>query len=94
MALTSTAIRNAKPKAKPYKLADEKALFLLVQPSGGMVWRFKFRVDCRDEQGNPKKVERQLGLGTYPDVSLKDARALRDDARTLLAKGTLLEKGR
>ncbi|KUR81211.1 integrase arm-type DNA-binding domain-containing protein [Novosphingobium sp. Fuku2-ISO-50] len=87
MALTSTAIRNAKPKAKPYKLADEKGLFLLVQPSGGMLWRFKFRVDGRDEQGNPKKVERKLGLGTYPDVSLKDARALRDDARTLLAKG-------
>jgi integrase len=87
MALTSIAIRNAKPKAKPYKLADEKGLFLLVQPSGGMLWRFKFRVDGRDEQGNPKKVERKLGLGTYPDVSLKDARELRDEARTLLAKG-------
>ncbi|MBC2666578.1 tyrosine-type recombinase/integrase [Novosphingobium flavum] len=87
MALTNTAIRNAKPKAKPYKLTDEKGLFLLVQPSGGMLWRFKFRVDGRDEQGNPKKVEKKLGLGTYPDVSLKDARDLRDDARALLAKG-------
>ena len=45
MALTNTAIRNAKPTTKPYKLADEKGLFLLVQPSGGMLWRFKFRVD-------------------------------------------------
>jgi hypothetical protein len=42
MALTDTAIRNAKPKAMPYKLADEKGLFLLVQPSGGKLWRFKF----------------------------------------------------
>ena len=87
MALTNTAIRNAKPKAKPYKLTDEKGLFLLIQPSGGMLWRFKFRVDGRDDAGNPKKVEKKLGLGTYPEVSLKDARDLRDDARTLLAKG-------
>ena len=87
MALSINAIRNAKPTAKPYKLADEKGLFLLVQPSGGMLWRMKFRVDGRDAQGNAKKVEKKLGLGTYPEVSLKDARALRDDARALLAKG-------
>jgi len=62
MALTNTAIRNAKPQAKPYKLTDEKGLFLLVQPSGGMLWRFKFRIDGRDDAGNPKKVEKKLGL--------------------------------
>lgn len=45
MALTDTTIRNAKPQAKPYKLTDEKGLFLLVQPSGGKLWRFKFRTD-------------------------------------------------
>jgi integrase len=87
MALTNTAIRSAKAQAKPYKLTDEKGLFLLVQPSGGMLWRFKFRVDGRDDHGNPKKVEKKLGLGTYPEVSLKEARDLRDDARALLAKG-------
>ncbi|WP_068073894.1 tyrosine-type recombinase/integrase [Novosphingobium lentum] len=87
MALNITTIRNAKPKAKPYKLTDEKGLFLLVQPSGGMLWRFKFRTDGRDGAGNPKKVEKKLGLGTFPDVGLKDARDLRDDARALLAKG-------
>ena len=74
MALTNTTIRSAKPKAKPYKLTDEKGLFLLVQPSGGMLWRLKFRVDGRDEQGNPKKVEKKLGLGTYPEVSLTRVR--------------------
>lgn len=87
MALTDTAIRNAKPKAKPYKLADEKGLFLLVQPSGGKLWRFKFRVDGRDEKGQPKRIEKKVALGAYPDVNLKDARRLRDEARTTLASG-------
>jgi integrase len=87
MALSNTALSRVKPKAKPYKLADEKGLFLLVQPSGGMLWRFKYRIDGRDAAGNPKRVERKLGLGTFPEVGLKDARDLRDDARALLAKG-------
>ena len=87
MSLSITTLRNAKPAAKPYKLADEKGLYLLVQPSGGMLWRFKYRADGRDEAGNPKRVEKKLGLGTYPDVGLKAARDLRDEARAMLAKG-------
>jgi integrase len=87
MALSVTTLRNAKPKARPYKLADEKGLFLLVQPSGGMLWRFKYRIDGRDAAGNPKRVEKKLGLGTFPEIGLKDARDLRDEARALLAKG-------
>lgn len=87
MALTTVAIRNAKPKANPYKLTDEKGLFLLVQPSGGLLWRFKYRVDGSDADGNPKRVEKKLGLGTFPEVGLKDARELRDQARALLARG-------
>ena len=87
MALTNTTLRNSKPKAKPYKLADEKGLFLLVQPSGGMLWRMKYRVDGRDEEGNPKRVEKKLALGTYPEISLKEARDRRDEARHLLAQG-------
>lgn len=87
MALSTTAIRNAKPSAKPYKLTDEKGLFLLVQPSGGMLWRMKYRVDGTDAEGCPKRVEKKLGLGIYPDVSLKAARDRRDDARRLLADG-------
>lgn len=86
MALSTTTIRNAKPQAKPYKLTDEKGRFLLVQPSGGMLWRMKYRVDGTDAEGNPKRVEKKLGLGIYPDVSLKDARDRRDEARRLLAK--------
>lgn len=78
MALSDTALRNLKPGTKPYSVADEKSLSLLVQPSGGKWWRFRYRVD-----GTAK----MLSLGTYPDVSLKSAREKRDEARKMLASG-------
>ena len=78
MALTDAKIRAAKPRAKPYKLADEKGLFLLVQPSGGRLWRFKHRKDGK---------EQKLSLGVYPDIGLKEAREKLDAARKLLAAG-------
>jgi integrase len=78
MPLTHTAIRNAKPGEKPVKLFDERGLFLLVTPSGGKWWRFKYRFDGK---------EKQLSLGVYPDVNLKDARERRDAARKLLTNG-------
>lgn len=87
MALSNTTIRNAKPKANACKLADENGLYLLVQPSGGKLWRLKYRVDGSDALGNPKRIEKKLGLGVYPDVGLKEARARRDEARRLLANG-------
>jgi integrase len=87
MALTATAIKNAKPTNKPYKLADEKGLHLLVAPSGGMLWRFKYRFDGTGEDGTPKRVEKLLSLGSYPEVSLKTARERRDAAREQLANG-------
>ena len=74
--LTVTATNNAKPKDKPYKLADEKGLYLFVQASGGKLWRFDYRFDGK---------RKTLALGAYPDVSLADARNKRDDARKLLA---------
>lgn len=76
MSLSDTAIKNAKPSTKPIKLSDEKGLFLLVTPAGGKWWRLKFRFGGK---------EKLLSLGTYPDISLKDARQRRDDARKLLA---------
>ncbi len=78
--LTPSAVANAKPKDKPYKLADERGLFLLVQPNGSRWWRFKYR-----RPGT--RAENLLSLGTFPDVSLKKARERRDEARTLLADG-------
>jgi len=78
MALTDVAIKNAKPRVKPYKMGDAGGLFLLVQPSGGKLWRLKYRVDGR---------EKKLGIGTYPEISLAEARKRRDDARELIAAG-------
>ncbi len=78
MSLTDASCKNAKPKDKPYKAADGKGLFLLVTPGGGKWWRLKYRY-----AGKAKL----LSLGTYPDVSLKDARDRRDAARKLLADG-------
>jgi integrase len=81
------ALKNAKPKAKPYKLADEKGLFVTVSPAGGMLWRWKYRVDGVGADGQPKRVEKLLSLGRYPDVSLKLARERRDAAREQHAAG-------
>jgi integrase len=76
MALTDTAIRNTKPAEKPIKLTDERGLYLLVKPNGSRWWRFDYRY------GGKRKT---LSMGVYPDVSLKDARNRRDEARKLLA---------
>lgn len=76
--LSDIQVRNAKPKAKDVKLFDGQGLFLLVTPTGGKLWRFKF-----DYQGKSKL----LALGVYPAVSLADARQRREDAKKLLANG-------
>lgn len=78
--LTPSAVANAKPRAKPYKLADERGMYLLVKPDGARWWRFDYR-----RPGTGKR--NTLSLGTFPDVSLKNARTRREEARTLLADG-------
>lgn len=77
--LRPSAVVNAKPRAKAYKLADERGLYLLVKPDGARWWRFDYR-----RPGNKKR--NTLSLGTYPDVPLKKARERRDEARRLLAE--------
>jgi hypothetical protein len=76
--LTELRVRAANAAEKPYKLYDERGLFMLVTTAGGRLWRFKYRV-CG--------VEKLLTLGAYPDFSLKRAREKRDDARRALADG-------
>lgn len=76
MPLTNTEIRNAKPADKARKLFDGGGLYLEVAPSGGKWWRLKYRYGGK---------EKRLSLGVYPDISLKDARNRRDEARKLLA---------
>ena len=75
MALTELAVKSARPKDKPYKLFDERGLYLLVERSGGRLWRFKYSVAGR---------EKLISLGNYPDVPLKRAREKRDEARRLV----------
>jgi hypothetical protein len=48
MALTDVAVRNAKPRATAYKLADGDGMYLLVKPDGGRYWRLDYRT-CRAE---------------------------------------------
>lgn len=76
--LSDRACRQAQPREKAYKLADEKGLHLLVQPTGSKSWRQKYRFDGK---------EKQLTHGPYPEVSLAAARALRDSARAVLREG-------
>jgi len=77
MSLTDTGIRRAKIIDKPYKMFDSRGLFLLVTPNGGKWWRFRYRFEGK---------EKLISLGTYPDVSLEEARELREAERKKLAK--------
>jgi integrase len=76
--LSDTRVRAAKPRDRAYKLYDERGLFLFVTPTGGRLWRLKYRLRDR---------EKLISLGAYPDVGLKRARERRDEARKLLADG-------
>lgn len=76
MALTDILIRSTRPGDKAQKLFDGGGLFLLIAPTGGKLWRLKYRFGGK---------EKLLALGVYPDVSLKQARERRDEARKLLA---------
>ena len=78
MPLTDTAIRNAKPKTKPYKMTDGQGLFLLIRPNGSKWWRYKYRF---------MNKENLLALGIYPEVGLADARERHAQARKVLAAG-------
>lgn len=57
--LSTLQIRSAKPRAKPYKLADSGDLYLFVQPSGSKLWRYKFRIG---------RVEGLQALDSFPEV--------------------------
>lgn len=79
MPLTDTAVRNAKPDtSKTLQLKDERGLYLEIPPKGSKRWRLRYWI---------KGKENRLSLGLYPEISLKEARELRDEARKLIAKG-------
>ena len=78
MALTDAKVRNLKPREKAYKTADYDGLYVLTNPNGSRLWRFKYRIGSK---------EKLLSLGKYPQVSLQEARTARDQARANLTSG-------
>lgn len=79
--LTNTEVERAKPKEKEYTLSDGKGLYLLIKPTGIRLWRFNYYQPF----SNPKKRV-LLGLGKYPEVSLAQARKMREEFLSLLAQ--------
>jgi len=85
--LSPSAVKNAKAKEKPYKVADGGGMYLLVMPDRAKGWRLKYR--------RPVTLKKNLlSLGVYPDVSLRKARERRQEARALLADGIDLDEQR
>jgi len=76
--LSDLKIAKVKPQKTPKTLFDGGGLFLLITPTGGKLWRFKYRFDGK---------EKLLAFGIYPEISLADARQRRDEARKQIAHG-------
>lgn len=76
--LTVSEIESATPVDKPIRLFDGGGLYLEIVPTGGKWWRLKYRF---------RGKEKRLAFGTYPDVTMSDARKQREAAKTLLAQG-------
>lgn len=78
MALSDMAVRKAKATERPYRLMDDRGLYLLVHPDGAKWWRLDFKLNNK---------RRTMSFGRYPDVELAKARDDRDAARKLIAVG-------
>jgi len=78
MPLTDAKLRSLKPEAKPRKFADFEGLYILVTPNGSRLWRLAYRFAAK---------QKLLALGSYPDLSLREARKAKDAARDLLSQG-------
>jgi integrase len=76
--LTEVKIRAARPGEKNRRMSDERGLYLEITPAGGKLWRFKYYFGG---------VEKRLALGKYPEITLREARDRREEARKLLAHG-------
>jgi len=78
MPLTDRAIKAAKAKDKDYKLAHEKGMYLLVTKAGSKLFKLKYRVHG---------IEKKLSIGSYPQISLKQAQEQADIARHQVNEG-------
>ncbi|MBI5593926.1 MAG: DUF4102 domain-containing protein [Deltaproteobacteria bacterium] len=83
--LTGVKNKNAKPTDKPFKLFDGGGLYLLVAPTGGKLWRMKYRFNSK---------EKLLSFGIYPTIRLSDARDKRHEAKKRSMPGLTREKKR
>lgn len=78
MSLTDTALRALKPSERVYTVADGRGLYVEIFPTGGVIWRYRYRLNGKQEK---------LTLGKYPDLTLKNARVKRDEAAQAAAMG-------
>src|ERR1700745_569814 len=78
MGLTDAAMKESKPQANRYFVTDDRGLSLEIYPTGGMAWRYRYRLNCKLEK---------LALGKYPALSLKAARQKRDELATMVTQG-------
>lgn len=78
MPLNDIKCKNIKSTDKTFKVSDEKGLYLEVNPNGSKYWRLKYRFAGK---------EKKLALGVYPEISLKEAREKRDNARKQIQEG-------
>jgi hypothetical protein len=78
MALTDLQLKQAAPRERDWKLADGGGLYVLVRPNGAKLWRMKYRQDGK---------EKKLSLGRYPEIGLREARLMGDEARVEIGRG-------
>lgn len=78
MALTDLQLTQAIPAERDYKIFDGGGLYIMIRPNGSKLWRMKYRLHGR---------EKKLSFGKYPEVSLKEARLMRDEARVEIGRG-------
>ena len=76
--LTEKIIKKIKNKPKQFKISDGEGLYLLVHPNGSKYWRFDFRFDGKQKSSS---------LGVWPEVSLDQARIIRNSAKIKIREG-------
>lgn len=85
--LTNTEIEKAKPQASKYSLPDGQGLFLLIMPNGSKLWRFNYYKPIT-------KKRTEMSFGAFPQISLANARQMREESLALLSKGIDPQKQR
>ncbi|WP_298305660.1 integrase arm-type DNA-binding domain-containing protein [uncultured Erythrobacter sp.] len=78
MSLTITRLKSLKPKARPYKVTDGRGLYVEITPSGGKLWRFRYRLG---------KSQKKICIGSFPEISLAEARDIAFEAKQKVARG-------